>query len=70
MSKVMMFAKPVHAARIEAPAVTPPAGPESTVVTALRAAAANVAMPPFDCMMYFCRVPTPAAVRRRSSWAM
>ena len=52
------------------PAVMPPAGPESTVVTALRAAAANVAMPPFDCMMYFCRVAMPACVRRRSSWAM
>ncbi len=52
------------------PAVTPPAGPDSTVVTALRAAAAKVDMPPFDCMMYFCGVATPVALRRRSRLAM
>ena len=50
-----------------APAVTPPAGPDNTVVTARRAAAAKVAMPPFDCMTYFCRVAIPAPTRRRSS---
>ena len=55
MSKVMMLAMPVM--RLAAtPAVTPPAGPDSTVVTAVRAASANVDMPPFDCMMYFCGV--------------
>jgi len=36
-------------------AVMPPAGPESTVAKAFLALAANVAMPPWDCMMYFCR---------------
>ena len=55
MSKVMMLADPLMR-QASTPAVTPPAGPDSTVVTARRAAAANVAMPPFDCMMYFCRV--------------
>ena len=38
----------------------PPAGPESTVATAFFAVAVNVDMPPFDCMMYFCGVFTPA----------
>ena len=68
MSKVMMLAMPVMA-QAATPAVTPPAGPDSTVVTAVRAAAGNVDMPPFDCMMYFCRVVTPAPVRRRSRLA-
>ena len=69
MSKVMTFLQPI-VREAKPPAVTPPAGPDSTVVTARRAAAANVAMPPFDCMMYFCRVATPAPARRRSSCAM
>ena len=69
MSKVMMLADPLMP-QASTPAVTPPAGPDSTVVTARRAAAANVAMPPFDCMMYFCRVAMPAAARRRSSCAI
>ena len=69
MSKVMTFANPV-VRHSWTPAVTPPAGPDSTVVTARRAAAGNVAMPPFDCMMYFCRVVMPAPDRRRSSSPM
>ena len=51
-------------------AVMPPAGPESTVATAFLALAANVAMPPLDCMMYFCRVVSPACDRRRSRLPM
>ena len=69
MSKVMMLWKPV-VRQASAPAVTPPAGPDSTVVTARRDAAVKVAMPPFDCMMYFCRVAMPAPERRRSSCAI
>ena len=69
MSKVMMLRKALMRPARQ-PAVTPPAGPDSTVVTARRAAAANVAMPPFDCMTYFCRVATPARARRRSSCAI
>ena len=69
MSKVMTLSNPVLR-QAAAPAVTPPAGPDNTVVTARRAAAANVAVPPFDCMTYFCRVTTPASARRRSSRAM
>ena len=58
MSKVMRFFNPV-VRQVCTLAVMPPAGPESTVATAFFALAANVAMPPFDCMMYFCGVSTP-----------
>src|ERR1700730_13066005 len=66
MSKVMMLGKP-GMAQAAPHAVTPPAGPDSTVVTAVRAAAGNVDMPPFDCMMYFYRVVTPAPAQRRAT---
>ncbi len=57
MSKVMRFFNPV-VRQVCTLAVIPPAGPESTVATAFFALAENVAMPPFDCMMYFCGVLT------------
>ena len=50
MSKVMTLSNPV-VPQASTPAVTPPAGPDNPVVTARRAAARNVAVPPFDCMM-------------------
>ncbi len=69
MSKVMALAMP--AARQAATlAVTPPAGPDSTGVTARRAAALNVDMPPLDCMTYFCGVAMPTAASRRSRLPM
>ena len=65
MSKVMRFCTPV-VRQAWTLAVMPPAGPESTVATAFFAVASKVAMPPLDCMMYFCGVVTPAPFRRAS----
>ena len=69
MSNVIRFSNPVvrHACTL---AVMPPAGPDSTVATAFFAVAANVDMPPFDCMMYFCGVTTPARFNRASRLSM
>ena len=68
MSKVMMSGMPT-ARQAATPAVTPPAGPDNTVVTARRDAASKVDMPPLDCITYFCGVATPAAASRRSRLA-
>ena len=50
MSKVMRSSMPALplAATDE---ITPPAGPESTVATGMRAAVRKVETPPLDCMM-------------------
>ncbi len=50
MSKVMMFRMPARRL-MPSEAMTPPAGPESTVATGFFAALPNVATPPLDCMM-------------------
>jgi len=39
-------------------------------VTARAEAPSKVAIPPFDCMTYFCRVTMPAEPRRWSSFSM
>jgi len=49
MSKAMMRSKPLARALAAAP-TTPPAGPDRTVRTGSRAAAAKEVIPPLDCM--------------------
>ena len=50
MSKVTRSSWPMSPAMASAP-TTPPAGPDSTMLTGRRAASSAEVSPPFDCMM-------------------